>query len=113
MSWALLALAGASLAACLHLLAARGGFWRARDRLDGEPMNRASWPAVVAVVPARNEAEVIGRTMRSLLDQDYPGPFRVVLADDHSRDATAELAREAARASRFGDRLTITSAEPL
>ena len=112
MSWILTALAAASLAAWIYLLVARGGFWLARERL-GTPSDRAHWPAVVAVVPARNEADVIGRSIRSLLDQDYPGRFRIVLTDDHSRDGTAEVADDTARAHPQGARLTIHRAAPL
>ena len=44
-------------------------------------------------MPARNEADVIAQTIGSLLAQDYPGSFRVVLVDDQSNDGTAEVAR--------------------
>src|SRR5207253_11349455 len=53
-------------------------------------------PTVVAVVPARDEAEAIGRAVRSLLAQDYPGRLAVVVVDAHSRDDTATVARAAA-----------------
>jgi glycosyltransferase involved in cell wall biosynthesis len=57
----------------------------------------AQWPAVAAVVPARNEASVIKRTMTSLRRQDYPGEFSIVLVDDDSADETASLAQRVAR----------------
>ncbi|SHJ59436.1 hopene-associated glycosyltransferase HpnB [Roseomonas rosea] len=80
----------------LAMLLARGGFWLARDRDDRDtPPEPAQWPAVVAVVPARNEADVIAASIGSLMRQDYPGPFRVVLVDDGSTDRTAETARGA------------------
>ncbi|MBP0447302.1 glycosyltransferase [Roseomonas sp. SSH11] len=80
----------------LVLLLFRGGFWLARDRDDRDtPPHPAQWPAVVAVVPARNEADVIAASIGSLMRQDYPGPFRVVLVDDGSTDRTAEVARNA------------------
>ncbi len=113
MYWLLPALAGLSLAIWLYLLCARGGFWLTRERLDGEPAGRAVWPAVVAIVPARNEAEVIGRSIGSLLSQDYPGRLDVILVDDHSSDGTADLARQAAEASPRGDRLIVVCAAPL
>jgi hopene-associated glycosyltransferase HpnB len=71
------------------------------------------WPAVAAVIPARDEADVVAESLGSLLRQNYPGPFTVVLVDDQSRDATAEVAR--ARAAREGaaDRLTIVPGRPL
>ena len=81
-----------SLAVWLYMLIARGGFWLARERDDDVVTPPARWPAVVAVVPARNEADVIARSVGSLLAQDYPGPFRVVLVDDGSSDGTAAVA---------------------
>lgn len=87
-----------SLAIWLYLLVARGGFWLARER-DGNVVAPAlRWPAVVAIVPARNEADVIAQSIGSLLRQDYPGPFRVVLVDDGSSDGTAAAAESAAAA---------------
>ncbi len=44
-------------------------------------------------MPARDEAATIGPVIASLLAQDYEGPFRVILIDDNSSDATAALAR--------------------
>ena len=71
------------------------------------------WPAVSAVVPARDEAETVGETVASLLRQDYPRAFNVVLVDDQSRDSTARIARDAAVALGGGDRLDIISGRPL
>ena len=104
------------LATWLYLIAARGGFWRAAERddvaaLPERPMTQ--WPAVSAVVPARDEAETVGETVASLLRQDYPRAFNVVLVDDQSRDRTARIARDAAVALGGGDRLDIISGRPL
>src|SRR5215469_9971699 len=109
-----LALAGAGLAAWLYLLAARGGFWRAniRDETDLVP-DLAVWPAVPAVIPARNEADVIPVSLRSLLTQDYSGPLTVILTDDQSGDGTAEAARSTAGALDAGSRLTVLEGLPL
>ena len=82
-----------ALAIWLYLVLARGGFWLARERDDDVLAAPARWPAVVAVVPARNEADVIARSIGSLLRQDYPGPFRVVLVDDGSSDGTAAVVK--------------------
>jgi|HubBroStandDraft_4_1064222.scaffolds.fasta_scaffold66588_2 hopene-associated glycosyltransferase HpnB len=91
--------ASIALIACLplaiwaYLLLGRGGFWLARERDDrSEPAEPPAWPAVAAVVPARDEADVIARSIGSLLAQDYPGQFRVVLVDDDSSDGTGRLA---------------------
>ncbi|MDB5481403.1 MAG: glycosyltransferase [Caulobacteraceae bacterium] len=82
------------LAIWAYLLAAHGGFWRAQERDDrDESPEPDRWPSVVAIVPARDEADVIARSIGSLLAQDYPGPFRVILVDDNSSDGTGEIAR--------------------
>jgi hopene-associated glycosyltransferase HpnB len=99
------ALAAIGVAAWTVLLFARGRFWQARERLDADEPDRATWPAVVAVVPARNEANVIGRSIRSVVAQDYPGAFVTVLVDDHSADGTAAVARAAAEEAGYADRL--------
>ncbi|MEK7245312.1 MAG: glycosyl transferase family 2, partial [Pseudomonadota bacterium] len=70
---ALAALSWLALAAWVWLLAARGGFWRADQRLPDSTPGLARWPEVVAVVPARNEATLVGQAVVSLLRQDYPG----------------------------------------
>jgi hopene-associated glycosyltransferase HpnB len=75
-----------------YLASSRGGFWRLNDTLpaSSEP---ARWPRVSIIVPARNEASLLPRTLRTLLDQDYPGEANVVLVDDQSTDGTAAAAR--------------------
>ena len=110
MVWSVTAIAGVSLAIWLYLVALRGGFWRAERRLDEDSAAPPAWPAVVALVPARDEAEVIGRSVAALLAQDYPGRFRIVLVDDHSRDGTAEIARHAAGSA---ERLSVIAARAL
>jgi hopene-associated glycosyltransferase HpnB len=97
MSW-LPILSAASLALWLHLLLGRDGFWRARPRIEENTAPQlASWPPVVAVVPARDEAAHVGKALRSLLAQNYPGAFAIVLVDDHSSDRTGEIASELAQ----------------
>ena len=66
------------------------------------------WPEVVAVVPARNEADVIARSLGSLIAQDYPGVFRILLVDDDSEDGTGAIARMLP-----GDRLTVIDGKSL
>ncbi|GAA1527853.1 glycosyltransferase [Actinomadura kijaniata] len=51
----------------------------------------ATMPPVSVVVPAYNEEAGIAATVRSLLDNDYPGPVEVVVVDDGSSDRTAEI----------------------
>ncbi len=80
----------------LYLIGARGGFWLARIRDTEAPPPPGHWPLVVAVIPARNEADVIGASVASLLAQDYPGPLTIIVVDDDSSDDTGQLARRAA-----------------
>ncbi|HVY33524.1 MAG TPA: glycosyltransferase [Caulobacteraceae bacterium] len=96
------------------LIVAHGGFWLCGERDDRKtPPEPAQWPSVVAVVPARDEADVIARSIGSLLAQDYPGEFRVILVDDNSSDGTGQAAR--AEAERLGrqDRLAVLNGAPL
>ncbi len=94
-------------------MALRDGFWLMRevDSASDAPAP-AVWPAVVAVVPARDEADVIGRSIESLLRQDYRGDFRIVLVDDGSSDATSAIARAAAERLGAEDRLTVLQGAP-
>jgi hopene-associated glycosyltransferase HpnB len=107
-------LATLALAVWVYLMTARGRYWLAGERDDrAVPAPPAVWPRVTAVIPARDEAETIGTTIRSLLGQAYPGAFSIVLVDDESRDGTAEAARSAAAAAGAADRLTVLAGRPL
>src|SRR5215831_3889121 len=109
-----LCIAALSCAIWIYLLTARGGFWRAAERDDASvssPLQDVAWPFVVAVIPARDEAMVIGGSIASLLRQDYEGKFKLIVVDDHSSDGTAAAARLAA-AGTF-DRVTVVSAPDL
>jgi len=98
----------------LGLVLGHGRFWTADQRDDRDvPPEPASWPSVVAVVPARDEADVIARSVGSLLAQDYPGEFRVILVDDSSTDGTAAVARAEAERLGRGERLQVLTGEPL
>jgi hopene-associated glycosyltransferase HpnB len=85
-----------------YLFIAHGSFWNVRlfDDDDATIPQPSSWPAVTAIIPARNEAETIAQTIASLAQQNYPGKFSIVVVDDHSEDATANLAQQAAQANR-------------
>src|SRR5438132_14182902 len=93
-----LVIAAATFGTWIYLIFARGGFWRAVTWEDHDcSPDLATWPPVVAVIPARNEADLLPDTLASLLRQDYPGAFRVVLVDDQSEDGTAVAARAVAQ----------------
>jgi hopene-associated glycosyltransferase HpnB len=107
-----------SAAAWVYLLAAHGGYWLTSQRLPtgANPTGSGAdrWPGVVAVVPARNEADMLPVTLPALLGQDYPGEFRVVLVDDGSDDGTGEIAAELGVKSQRegGAPLTVVAGEP-
>ena len=100
-----------SLAIWLYLLAGRGFFWRIRE--SPIPHMDTAGRRVAVIVPARDEAQVIGAAAASLLSQDYPGPIHVFIVDDHSSDDTAAIARRAAENLGASGRLTIIAAREL
>ncbi|MGC2161037.1 MAG: polysaccharide deacetylase family protein [Silvibacterium sp.] len=63
-------------------------------------------PQVAVLIPAYNEEMVIVRTIRSVLNSDYPN-LRVIVVDDGSTDNTFETAREAYRAEIAAGKLTV------
>lgn len=95
----------------LVLIAGWGRFWRVSTPADGLKLRAESPPRVAVVVPARNEADVIGGVIRALLEQDYPGHLHIFVVDDHSTDDTAGTAARAANGP--NDPLTILSAASL
>jgi hopene-associated glycosyltransferase HpnB len=96
----------------LVLIASWGAFWQ----LWGFDADRDSvaepgvWPSVVAIVPARNEAQTVGQTISSLARQEYPGDFRIIVVDDASDDGTAEIARRAADGAGISSRFEVVAA---
>lgn len=104
-------LSWAALFAWIALATLRGQFWRVR--LPAAAPSPPRWPSLVAIVPARDEAEVIATSLSSLLRQDYPGDFHVIVVDDHSNDGTAHCALETADRVGLPSRLTVLAARPL
>ena len=103
-----------SLFIWLFLLLFWGGFWRADRRIDNESERTlAMYPTVWAIVPARNEAEVIATSLTSLLNQNYPGKLKIVLVDDNSSDCTSEIAQATAKTCKEPERLKIIAGKPL
>jgi hopene-associated glycosyltransferase HpnB len=99
-------LSGLPLGIWAYLLLLHGNFWRERP-LPPPEHEPETWPEVVAVIPARDEADVVGQAITGLLGQDYPGRLRVILIDDESSDGTADVARKAAERMSGADRLMI------
>ncbi|MHC5823145.1 MAG: glycosyltransferase [Nostoc sp.] len=102
-----------SLTIWLGLLCFRGQFWRTDQQLEVTETQLKSLPVVCAVVPARNEADLISTSLRSLLLQDYPGSFNVFLVDDRSTDRTANFAEGVAHAVAKPEQLHIITGETL
>src|SRR5262245_11159886 len=105
-------LAFLSLVIWLVLFLSWGNFWRIweSDADRTSVPSPATWPRVTAVIPARNEAASIAAVVAALAKQDYLGGFSVTIVDDHSEDATAELARKASIESGAASRFRIISA---
>ncbi len=88
-----------SLLIWLYLTFLNGGYWLASERLLPAPEPQ-DWPAVIAVIPARDEAETIGPVIASHMASDYPGPLDVVLVDDQSTDGTGAMGQSQANGAR-------------
>jgi exopolysaccharide biosynthesis WecB/TagA/CpsF family protein len=59
-------------------------------------MPRADPSRLAVLVPAHNEAELVGRCVRSLLGQSYPRlSYRVIVVADNCSDQTARVAKAA------------------
>ena len=118
-----------SLLIWVGLIGFWGQFWRANQRLENnlEPEKKAVSeesphppippsphpPSICAIIPARNEADLLPIAVRSLLRQTYPGQFSIILVDDQSTDGTGEAAQRAAETVGQADRLTVISGQPL
>ena len=92
----MLGLTGLSLLIWIILVTSRDGFWKTDQRLPdvGDFFQTHPAPPIVVVIPARNEAEMLPQSLRSLLKQTYPGKFSIVIVDDHSSDNTFQVARD-------------------
>ncbi|TAN07001.1 MAG: glycosyltransferase [Rhodanobacteraceae bacterium] len=86
-----LILAAAALLLWAGVLLAPWAPWLCRERLEADPRAAPAASDLTVLIPARNEAPLIGATLAAL-HADAPNA-RVVLIDDQSTDATAETAR--------------------
>jgi hopene-associated glycosyltransferase HpnB len=94
-----------------YLALARGAFWSTKSAKPDTSEKVGFSGGVVAVVPARNEAELIGPVVTSLLNQCVAMP--VVLVDDESTDGTADVARRASEKAGKADALTVIQSKTL
>ncbi len=82
--------------AWVWMLLFRGGFWLDGPWLKPEDLAEPDdWPEMAVIIPARDEADVIGQSIESHARTAYPGRVSVILVDDDSRDGTAQIARKA------------------
>jgi len=88
----------------LILVGALATFDRFRRRHSND--NPSYRPSVAVLIPAYNEDKVIERTVRSVLDSDYPN-LRAIVIDDGSRDRTLEVTRQAFGAEIVDGRVTV------
>jgi len=95
-----------------YLVFARGAFWRGREFAPSAPVI-LDWPDVIAVVPARDEALCVGEAIGSLIRQNYPGSFSIILVDDQSSDGTALIAHRAATEAGLDGRLEVLHGLPV
>lgn len=107
-----------SILTWLYMLLARGGFWRVKKHLPGAgtaaaPGCRERVCRIAVVIPARDEAEAIGQSITSLLNQSGNHAIHVFLVDDGSSDGTAEVARQAAAQAGKPEALTVIQGQPL
>lgn len=102
----------ACVLAWMYLLLAHGRFWMVQ-RLGAEIAPLANAGLIAVVIPARNEEDVIGKSVASLLQQSYTGPVHIFVVNDGSTDDTAAAAREAALHSGQEDTLTMVAGQPL
>jgi hopene-associated glycosyltransferase HpnB len=100
-----------SLIGWIYLAVFNGFFWLPL-LAEAQPEPDA-WPSVDIIIPARNEANILPRCLPSLLAQDYPGAWRVLLVDDHSEDGTRDVALRLATTQNKTDRLAIVTAPDL
>ncbi len=91
------------------LLVAPWRAWSTRERIEPAGVSKAVGDVcgVDVIVPARDEADTIARTLTPF--QRGGGGIRVILVDDQSSDGTAEFARGVLPESR----LTVIEAGPL
>jgi len=110
-----------SLLIWAYLVFARGGFWRIDPAIPPVQQAAASHErpsaedplSIAVIIPARNEADVVDRVVRSLLRQAGQNAIHIFLVDDGSTDSTAQVARAAAMAIGQPEDLTVVPGTPL
>lgn len=113
MTFLLLLVTSLSLVIWLYLILARGQFWLSNQKINPVTFPLTNYPQVCAIIPARDEADVLPLSLTSLLNQDYLGEFPIILIDDQSSDSTGKIAQEIADNCQKSDQIHIISGQPL
>jgi hopene-associated glycosyltransferase HpnB len=95
------------------LLVGRGGFWRVKKLMPSRSSASSPVRSIAVVIPARNEADVIGRAIASLFAQDYSGDISIFVVDDESDDGTAEIAEGGVLNSTPSRQVSVMRSRPL
>jgi hopene-associated glycosyltransferase HpnB len=95
-------------AAWTYLAVFHGRFWL-MPRTQHQSTHAT--PRVAVIVPARNEEDVIGEALKSLVEQEYAGEFHLFVIDDNSTDGTGATIEEVRR--RYPDRITLIRGKAL
>ncbi len=108
-----LIIASSGLAVWFYLIAFHGGFWRLteQDRYFAAGGPSTAGTSVIAIIPARDEADVIEKCVSSLLGQEFTGRLEIVLVDDQSADGTGEAARACAAGLGASGRLSVLTSD--
>jgi hopene-associated glycosyltransferase HpnB len=80
--------------------------WRSRELLDADSLETLDLSDITVIIPARDEADVIGATLQALKQQGQG--LHIILVDDESTDGTADIARKVEL-----ENLQIIRSEPL
>src|SRR5579864_8923059 len=101
-----------AIAIWFYLLFGRGVFWRISNAML--PVAKEEVAAkIVAVIPARNEADVITTCLSSVLEVNPRLIAHIFLVDDGSSDGTAQVAARTAASMNAGSKLTVIESAPL
>ena len=103
--WTIFALLGAVI--WVSILMLPWNPWRTREFLDADsPLPEEDLSNITALIPARNEAEMLKTTLPALRAQGRG--LKIIVIDDQSTDRTTETARRAA-----GEKILVVSGKPV
>src|SRR6476646_6805263 len=100
-----------------YLVFARGGCWRiypaAVRTISAENRTQANPIRIAVIIPASNEADVVGKAILSLLRHAGQHTIHIFLVDDGSTDSTAQVVRTVAMAAGQTEDITVVRGTPL